>query len=166
MKIILGLWGLKKMLFDVYLCTAYRCGNMELGPVMGGKSVPPTSLIWLPVRLSSSNIHLQKWKLNRRLWCKSQAITLCGVESRIKPSNHSHCCSSSSYFVPQPLDRWSVFQHVIAANNFPYLHYLGPSRRGRFRELPAWFVSLWCVKSSGGNISITQQDEKKSLWIH
>ena len=25
------------MLFDVYLCTAYRCSNMELGPIMDGK---------------------------------------------------------------------------------------------------------------------------------
>lgn len=34
-----GIMGLekKKKLFDVYLCTAYRCSNMELGPIMGGK---------------------------------------------------------------------------------------------------------------------------------
>lgn len=32
-----GIMRLEKMLFDVYLCTAYRCRNMELGPIMGGK---------------------------------------------------------------------------------------------------------------------------------
>lgn len=35
------------MLFDVYLCMAFRCSNMELGPIMSGKykcekmSLPP-----------------------------------------------------------------------------------------------------------------------------
>lgn len=67
-----GIMRLEKMLFDVYLCTAYRCSNMELGPIMGGKykrekSVIPTSPIWLPVRLSFSDIHFQKRKFNRRL---------------------------------------------------------------------------------------------------
>lgn len=32
-----GIMRLEKMLFDVYLCMAYRCSNMELGPIMGGK---------------------------------------------------------------------------------------------------------------------------------
>lgn len=54
------------MLFDVYLCTAYRCSNMELGPITGGKykrekkvslHLPP---IWHPVRLSFSDIRSPK----------------------------------------------------------------------------------------------------------
>ena len=144
MKIIQGLWDLKKKtLFDVYLCTAYRCSNMELGPIMGGKYkrekvslLPPP--IWLPVRLSFSDIHFQKWKFNRRLWCKSQAIALCGVEGRIKPSNHSRRCLGASNIMPYPLDRSHILQCAIAANNSPCLRFVGPKRRRKFRELPTW----------------------------
>jgi len=67
-----GIMRLEKTLFDVYLCTVYRCGNMELGPSLGGKykckkSVTPTSPIWLPVRLSFNDIHFQKWKFSEHL---------------------------------------------------------------------------------------------------
>lgn len=34
---IIGLGRKKKTLFDVYLCTAYRCSYMELGPIKSGK---------------------------------------------------------------------------------------------------------------------------------
>lgn len=126
-----GIMRLEKTLFDVYLWTAYRCSNMELGPIMGGKykrekSVTPTSPIWLPVRMSFSDIHFQKLKFNRRLWCKSQTITLCGVEGRIKPSNHSCRCLGASNIMPYLLDRSHIFQCVIAANNSQCLRFVGP----------------------------------------
>ena len=131
------------MLFDVYLCTAYRCSNMELGPIMGGKyqrqKVSPPPSIWLPVRLSFSDIHFEKWNFNRRLWCKSQAITLCGVEGRIKTSNHSCRCFGAGYIMPYPLDRLHIFHCVNAANNCRCLRFVGPQRRRKFRELPTCF---------------------------
>lgn len=66
-----GIMRLEKMLFDVYLCTAYRCSNMELGPHHGWKiqmwrekkNAPPASPIWLPVRLSFSDMHFQKMEI-------------------------------------------------------------------------------------------------------
>lgn len=111
-----GIMGLgeekKKKLkpFDVYLCTAYRCSNMELGPITCGKhkcvrkNVSHTSTIWLPVRLLLSDIHFQKGKFNRRLWCKSLAITPCVAVCRIKPSAHFCFCFGVSSIVPHPLD--------------------------------------------------------------
>lgn len=65
---IMGFTKKKKKLFDVYLCLAYRCSNMELGPIMGGKyqretSVTQTSPIWLADRLLLSDIPFQQYNL-------------------------------------------------------------------------------------------------------
>lgn len=66
----------KKMLFDVYLCTAYRCSNMELGPIMGGKyqrekvSLPPSGSLsdcHLAIFISKSGILTDVYDANHRL---------------------------------------------------------------------------------------------------
>lgn len=157
----------------MYLCAAYRCSNMELGPIMSGKykcekTVTPTS----PPSGAPSGCHLvifvfQKWKFSRRLWCKSQAITLCGVEGRIKPSNHSSRCLGAGNIMPYPLDRSHISMRDCSQQQLmpPLCRSLEAEKVQRITNMYFFFSSHWCVKSSGGNISRTQQG-KKAVWIH
>lgn len=75
-----------------------------------------TSPVWLSVRFSFSDIHLEKWKFNRRLWCKSQAIIQCGVKGRIKPSNPSCICLTACSIMPHLLDQPCTFRCEFAAS--------------------------------------------------
>lgn len=57
--------------------------------------------LWL-VGLSFVDIHLQKWRANRRLPCKSQAIAHVRVASGINPPKRS------AWLVPRTLDAAST----------------------------------------------------------
>lgn len=64
---------LEKTLFDVYLCAAYRCSNVELGPILGvtKKSVTPQfgspSCCHLMMFVSKSGNLAEIYNVNRRL---------------------------------------------------------------------------------------------------
>lgn len=110
--------------------------------------------------LCQIDIHLQKWKFIRPFLCTPLAVTLC-MEGCIKPSNRSCRHFASSNITPYALNRPRLFQCVSAANDSHCLGFVDLSRWGQFRKLPTFFFQLCGVKSSSGNISITQQQKKK-----
>ena len=138
---------------------------MEYTNVKKKKKKRKTCHSLLPPSVSLSgfsfcDIHFQKWKFNRRLWCKSQAITLCGVEARIKPSNHSRLCLGASNVVSNLLDHPYIFNCAISASYIQSLRFAGPQRKRKFRELPTW---IFLETSHGGKISKTPGEKKNSL---
>ena len=103
--------------FRGWLDETGRCSLMEQ------KTASPILLhLPLPIRLTSCllvtfcGIHFQKWKANRHLWCKSQAITQGGVASSINTSEL--LCSQPTqqcqgHWAASTLIVRQKFQHVI-----------------------------------------------------
>lgn len=66
------------------------------------RTLPPS--IWLSVGRPFTDIHFQKWKANRRLRCKSQAVTLHGVGRGINPPKSVSLLTGAKSIRPHRFD--------------------------------------------------------------